>query len=128
MKKVSFGLSIVLTAIGLGLLFVGAAFGHPRVETSNIADGAVFNLTQVPGQITLTFNEEIDPKRSVVYVVRLQGRRIADNGNLFIEENQMTIGVNALDAGVYQIRWIAVTPDDAGFSEGTITFAVHFDS
>jgi methionine-rich copper-binding protein CopC len=126
-KRLSVCLSIALAVVGLGLLLAGSAFGHPRVQESNIADGAVFKLGFAPGLLTLVFNEEIDHKRSVVYVVRLQGRRIVDNGDLFVSENEMKISMNVLDQGVYQVRWIAISPDDAGFSEGTITFAVHFE-
>ena len=74
-----------MAAFGV-LLLVALAFGHPGVQQSNIADGAVFNLAHVPGSVTLAFSE-----------------------------------------GIYQIFWIAISPDDAGFSQGTITFAVHFN-
>ncbi len=116
----------ILAVVGAALLIGTLGVAHPSVTESNIVNGQVFNISEVPGEVVLTFNEEIDPHRSVIYVVRLQGRRIVDNSDLFVEGNVMKIGMNALDEGVYQIRWIAITPDDAGFSESTITFAVHF--
>lgn len=125
-RRVKFGLSVVLAVVGGGLWLAGVAFGHAEVVSSTVPQGTVFALAEVPGQVTLTFSEELDRKRSALYVVKLGEDVLVDNGDLFVEENQMTIGLRALDEGVYQVRWIAVTPDDGGFREGTITFAVHF--
>ena len=118
--------AIVMSIFGVGLLVGSLVDAHTSVIESNIVNGQVFSIAHVPGEVVLTFNEEIDPLRSVIYVVKLQGRQIVDNGDLFVEENLMKISMNALDEGVYQIHWIAITPDDAGFSENTITFSVHF--
>lgn len=127
MKKLGILSAIMLAVCGVGLLLTNSAFGHASLDKSSIANGSVFGLSQAPGQITLTFDEEIDHKRSTMYVIRLGHDELVDNGNLSIEENQMKIGVNVLDEGVYQVRWIVITPDDAGYREGTITFAVHFE-
>lgn len=125
-KKINFLLSVILAATGVSFWLGGLAFGHAELVSSTVPQGAVFALTEVPGQITLTFSEELDRKRSTLYVVKLGEDVVVDDGDLFVEENRMIIGMKALDEGVYQVRWIAVSPDDAGFREGTITFAVHF--
>ncbi|MBI1729046.1 copper resistance protein CopC [Candidatus Acetothermia bacterium] len=125
MKKFAIFSAVSMAALAVYML-VSIAFAHSALETSNIADGQVFSLATVPGEVHLNFTEEIDPHRSAVYVVKVHGSQLVDKGDTVIDGSSMKISMNALDEGVYQITWISVTPDDAGFKSGTITFSVHF--
>jgi len=115
---------LALIALVGGLLITQFAFGHAELMKANIADGAVFSLTQVPGQVVLNFGEDLDTKRSSIYVVKLGEDILVDRGDLSVQGSQMAISLNALQTGVYQIHWVSITPDDGGFRSGTITFSV----
>jgi len=123
MKVAVATVGIVVVGFTMGLLKGGLAFGHANLVESNVKNGQVFSLADVPGQIKLKFSEHLS-KRSTLYVVKLGEDVIADKGDLAIEEETMTISVSVLKTGVYQIRWIAVDEEEAGFREGTITFSV----
>lgn len=124
MKVTVVTVGIVLVGVAIGLLTGSLAFGHANLIESNVKNGQVFSLSDAPGQITLKFSEHLDKKRSTLYVVKVGDDVIADKGDLVIEEETMTISVSVLKTGVYQIRWIAVDEEEAGFREGTITFSV----
>lgn len=124
MKVAVATLGIVVVGAVIGLLTGSLAFGHANLVESNVKNGQVFSLADAPGQIKLKFSEHLDKKRSTLYVVKVGEDVIADKGDLVIEEETMTITINILETGVYQIRWIAVDEEEAGFREGTITFSV----
>lgn len=124
MKVAVVTMGIVLVGVAIGLLTGSLAFGHADLIEANVKDGQVFSEGDMPGQIKLKFSEHLDKKRSTLYVVKLGEDVIADKGDLVIEEETMTISISVLKTGVYQIRWIAVAEEDAGFREGTITFSV----
>ena len=115
---------LALVAVGATFLVAPLVFGHPELQMSSIPNGAVLSLAQVPGKVTLTFSEGLDTKRSVLYVVKTGEDILVDRGDLFINDTTMAISLNALQTGVYEIHWIAISADDAGYRDGTISFAV----
>jgi methionine-rich copper-binding protein CopC len=123
-KPFIFSAVLALIAAGASLLVAPLVFGHPELQNSSLSNGAVLSLAQVPGKVTLTFSEGLDPKRSVLYVVQAGPDILVDQGDLFINGTTMAISLNALQTGIYQIHWIAISSDDAGYREGILTFAV----
>src|SRR5574337_1575276 len=115
---------LALIAVGASLIVAPLVFGHSELQMSSIPNGAVLSLAQVPGKVTLTFSEGLDTKRSAMYIVKAGEDILVDRGDLFIKDTTMAISLNALQTGVYQIHWMAIRADDAGYREGSITFAV----
>jgi methionine-rich copper-binding protein CopC len=116
---------IVLSTIGVVALWAGfLVFAHPRLQESNIPAGTVLNAADAPTRLELGFNEGIDTKRSIVYVYKNGPNSVVDLGDVQVKEGKLSVGLKALTAGVYIVRWIAISPDDAGYSEGTFSFAV----
>jgi methionine-rich copper-binding protein CopC len=122
----------ILTLVGT-IIAIGAvsgvltgiiAFGHAELIESNIKNGQVFNLNDVPPQVQLKFSEHLDKKRSAIYVIQIGPNSLADQGDLTVSEDQMVISISGLKPGIYQIRWIAVAEEDAGVTEGTIIFSI----
>lgn len=124
MKVAAATIGIVVAGVAIGLLTGSLVFGHANLVESNVKNGQVFSLADVPGQIRLKFSEHLDKKRSTMYVVKVGEDIIVDKGDLVIDEETMAISVSVLKTGVYQIRWIAVDEEEAGFREGVITFSV----
>jgi methionine-rich copper-binding protein CopC len=127
--KLSNRIKAIATLAVLGVIALWAGnnmmvFGHARLESSNIASGATLAASDVPARLVLTFNEAIDTKRSAIYVFKVGPDSLADQGDVKVEDKVLSVGLKALDQGVYQIRWVALTPEDSGYREGTIHFAV----
>ncbi|MEM4414319.1 MAG: copper resistance protein CopC [Candidatus Caldarchaeum sp.] len=123
-RVTAFTIAIIGVGAAIGVLTGIVAFGHAELIESNIKNGQVFTVSDAPEQIQLKFSEHLDKKRSVVYIVLLGPNTIADQGNLAVNEEQMTISLKERKPGIYQIRWIAVAEEDAGLSEGTIIFSI----
>lgn len=116
--------AILGIGVAVGVLTGIVALGHAELVESNIKNGQVFALSDAPTQVQLTFSEHLDAKRSTIYVVLLGPNALADQGDLIVNREQMTISLQERKPGIYQIRWIAVAEEDAGVSEGTITFSI----
>nr|BAL52999.1 copper resistance protein CopC [uncultured Acetothermia bacterium]BAL60171.1 copper resistance protein CopC [Candidatus Acetothermum autotrophicum] len=123
-KVVALGGAILGIGVAVGVLTGIVAWGHAELVESNIKNGQVFALGDAPTQVQLTFSEHLNAQRSAIYVVLLGPNTLADQGDLTVKEEQMTISLQERKPGIYQIRWIAVAEEDAGVSEGTITFSI----
>ncbi len=115
----------IIAAIGIFVPWAGLVWGHPRVTASNIANGAVLAAADLPESVQVQFNEEIDHKRSSIYVYRMGSDSLVDLGDVRVSQDTLSVSLRpSLGSGVYQIRWIAISPEDAGYREDTITFSV----
>ncbi len=133
MKRVfiwSIALLLIVGAWGLNEM----AFGHASLVTadSNIQPGQVLNADHVPAVITLTFSEELVSERSAIWVLNITDAAdfIVDTGTAGVDldnadRNTLTAELpETLKPGLYKIKWVAITLDDAGFREGELLFVV----
>jgi plastocyanin/methionine-rich copper-binding protein CopC len=115
------GLAMLLASISSA---PGVALAHARVASSTPANGA----TVQPGltDIIVNFSEDISVDQSTAQLVNeannavLQSTASVDRAN----RKKMTIKTAPLAAGKYQVKWTAVTEDDNGITNGTISFTV----
>jgi len=130
----------VFTWSVVALLFVASAwslneqaFGHASLLTadSNIQPGQVLGADQVPAVVTLTFNEELLPERSAIWVLNVTDAldEIVDMGKAGVDldnadRTTLIAELPTLSPGLYQIKWVAITASDAGFREGSVLFSV----
>jgi len=107
-------------------------YGHASLLTtdSNIQPGQVLNAEQVPAMVTLTFSEEL-AERSAIWVLNVTNAldEIVDTGKAGLDldnadRNTLTAELPTLSPGLYQIKWVAITANDLGFSEGAVLFSV----
>ncbi|MCX8103039.1 MAG: copper resistance protein CopC [Candidatus Bipolaricaulota bacterium] len=125
---------VISTFIGLVSedLFV---FGHAKFVGSNIENGKVYRVSELPDRLELTFEGELTP-RSHVYVFTVSGTLLVDKGDVKIEKEHghghghgksklsVALDKEKLTAGLYQVRWIAVDAEHNAFVEGGFVFAV----
>jgi len=74
-----------------------------------------------PGQVTLYFTQQLEPKFSGAEVRNASGARV-DRGKS-ISGNVMRIGVGALPAGAYTVTWHALSVD-THTTQGSFNFRV----
>ena len=72
--------------------------------------------------MTLTFTQNLEPAFSSVEVTDASGTRV-DQGKATISGNTMQIGLKALGAGTYRVRWHALSVD-THTTEGSFAFHV----
>jgi hypothetical protein len=119
-----------LALAGLALLLALGLFAGPRpasahadVESSSPAAGSTVDAGLT--SITITFNEEISVDSSTAQLDGPSGAvagatASVDRANRAL----MTITTPPLSAGAYTVRWTAVTEDDNGTTNGTLSFTV----
>lgn len=119
---------LVPLILALALLLAGPrlASAHAKLVSSTPADGAQIALTEAPTAVTLTFNEEVAKDVTTIAVTGADGASVTTGAAAvnFDNPKMVTVGLKALSPGPYTIKWHAVTPDDNGQSDGTVTFMI----
>lgn len=101
----------------------GLAFAHAEPTNSTPANAA----TVVPGltQVIINFSEDISVDQSYAQLFEAGGGVSGVEANVDRANRKlMTIQTPALTPGKYTVKWHAVTEDDNGISDGTISFTV----
>jgi methionine-rich copper-binding protein CopC len=96
------------------------AFGHAKLLGTSPADGT--QLEAAPTELTLKFDE---PVQLAVLKLSAAGKDIPlayDRGAA--AQPQVTVVLPVLAAGIYQVRWSALTADDGHVVRGTFSFIV----
>jgi methionine-rich copper-binding protein CopC len=75
-----------------------------------------------PHEVALTFTQNLEPAFSSVEVTDSSGARV-DQGKAAVSGNTMQIGLKAIGAGTYRVRWHALSVDTHS-TEGSFTFHV----
>lgn len=120
MKRILLGLALLLA------LLPSVASAHATLVSSDPADGASIPLASAPTQMTLTFSEEVAKDVTTVQVNGPAGAAMADGAATVDFDNPklVTVKLKALTAGTYTAKWHAVTADDNGQTDGTVTFTI----
>jgi copper resistance protein C len=126
-RRITISLTLALL---LSLALFSVVSAHAKLVSSDPAAGA--KLTAAPSKITLVFSEEISDKES-------------DSNFTVTDEQGASVGTGKLDTndldhktlsgtlkaglgdGIYTVKWMTLTPDDNGKSEGSFTFGVNKD-
>lgn len=120
--------SLLLYAVALVAafgLFAGphAASAHAEIKSSSPAAGATVDAGIT--SISITFDEDVSVDASTAQLDG-PGGTVAGATAAVDRANRalMTITTPPLSAGTYTVRWTAVTEDDNGTANGTLSFTV----
>jgi copper resistance protein C len=108
--------------LGLFLVTLGfstAAHAHAFLDHASPGVGSTFASS--PGQVTLYFTQQLEPKFSGAEVRNASGARV-DKGKS-ISGNVMRISVGALPAGPYTVTWHVLSVD-THTTQGSFSFHV----
>jgi methionine-rich copper-binding protein CopC len=114
----------VALVLALGLFAAPrSASAHAEVESSSPAAGATVDAGIT--SISITFDEEVSVDASTAQLEG-PGGAVAGATAAVDRANRtlMTITTAPLSAGTYTLRWTAVTEDDNGTANGTLSFTV----
>lgn len=114
---------VVAAAITAATLASPCASAHASLKSSTPEAGAT--LAAPPREITLTFNEKIEPAFSSMTVADVQGKSMtADKAKVDATNPAMLrLAVPALPAGAYTVNW-AVAGHDGHRRKGDFKFTV----
>jgi copper resistance protein C len=108
-----------LIALVLPLVIASAAEAHAMLDHASPAVGST--VARSPGQVTLTFTQQLEPKFSGAEVRSASGARV-DQGKS-VSGNVMRIRVKALAPGTYRVNWHALSVD-THTTQGSFNFRV----
>jgi copper resistance protein C len=115
-------LTILLASALLGFASV-PAFAHAHLVKAEPAVGGT--LHDPPSEVTLRFNEKLEPKFSSIVVRDSAGKQV-DKGDAVVDKaDRMIIRVPLppLEPGVYKVEWHAMSADTHKVN-GDFTFKV----
>lgn len=114
---------MVIAAMAAATLASPFAAAHASLKNSNPAAGATVNAS--PNEVTLTFNEKIEPAFSSITVADSQGKNVApDKAKVdAINPAILHLAVPPLASGTYTVNW-AVAGHDGHRRKGDFKFSV----
>jgi methionine-rich copper-binding protein CopC len=110
--------NIVLLLLSI-LGYATMAQAHAMLDHASPAVGST--VASSPGQVTLYFTEQLEPKFSGAEVRNSSGARV-DQGKS-ISGNVMRLGVRALPPGSYSVTWHVLSVDTHK-TQGSFSFRV----
>jgi copper resistance protein C len=113
----------ILLASALLSLASAPAFAHAHLVKAQPAAGGTMH--EAPSEVTLRFNEKLEPKFSSIVVRDAAGKQV-DKGDAAVDNtDRMVIRVPLppLEPGVYKVEWRAMSADTHKIN-GDFTFKV----
>jgi copper resistance protein C len=115
MRKLIVIVSLLLTALG-----TTGARAHAFLDHASPLVGST--VPAAPHELTLSFTQNLEAAFSTVEVFDANGGRV-DQGKASISGNTMRVGLKALPAGTYRVRWHVLSVD-THTTQGSFTFHV----
>ncbi|HEY8180425.1 MAG TPA: copper resistance CopC family protein [Candidatus Limnocylindria bacterium] len=119
------GLLAALRAMAIAAMAMAAmaapAAAHAFPASSNPAPGE--NLDTAPAEVSITFDEEVDPDGSS-FRVKDEGGTVVGEGTVDLtvaDRNVLRGGVDVTDPGLYEVTWTALSID-GDTTHGSFTF------
>lgn len=125
--------AILLAAVGLGVLIASLVMAHPRLKVVDPTSPKPGELLKAPpSEVRLAFllggNETgLDPNQSFFWVIKEDSLSVIALGKVDQSapgRDIMVAKLPKLEAGVYLVKWVAISTPDSGFAEGSYSFAV----
>jgi len=115
-------LVVAVVAIAASMvLSASPAYAHATLVQSDPADGSV--LDEVPGSVTLTFNESVSADSSAVELVDVDGNNhpaeIVGHG---AGDESLVVVFGTVPDGLYSLRWTAFSASDGHITKGMIVW------
>jgi methionine-rich copper-binding protein CopC len=117
----------VLLAIAALLVFPALAAAHAHLESTDPEAGA--NLDEPPTEVTVTFDDELQPDGSGFTVADADGNEVGDGSlDLDVAERNVLRGeVSITDPGLYTVSW-EIVAEDGHPDSGEFTFGYRADA
>jgi len=116
MRIIILALSAILASVP------GGAFGHAVLDHATPKVGST--VAPAPKEVVLWFTQKLEPAFSSIEVRNAQGATVtAGKATVGGDRTQMRVGLKALPAGTYNVKW-RVLSVDTHRTEGDFSFRV----
>jgi methionine-rich copper-binding protein CopC len=91
---------------------VANAFAHAELKSSVPEKDAM--VKTAPTEVSITFDEEVNPKLSLIVVEDAKGQHVDKSDSHLVggDAKHLSVDLNPLPAGTYQVIWTSVAADD----------------
>ena len=113
--------ALLLAAAVSVLVMPLPVLGHAAFVSATPGPGDV--VTQPVTEITLSFNQNLDPSRTSVELRDPSGARVARGGEQ-TGKREWRLPVPALEPGTYQVRWTTFSAEDGELARDRYSFTV----
>ncbi len=131
MRKIGFALLLVLAVCLTPASYIRVAVGHADYDRAEPAADSVVDVA--PTQVRIWFTQEVFRRQGAnsIEVARADGTRIDLNDTAIDDDDRKLMTVSLapdLAAGVYTVRWRALSAEDGHEGEGEFRFTIETDS
>jgi methionine-rich copper-binding protein CopC len=94
------------------MALISNAFAHAELKSSVPERDAT--VKTAPSEVSIEFDEEVNPKLSSIVVEDTKGQQV-DKGDSHLvggDAKHLSVDLNPLPAGTYQVIWTSVAADD----------------
>lgn len=126
----TYGVALLVALAGMLFLLTNSSTAHPNLRSNEASPTPGALLSSPPSQVRLAFSVEsggLIPEQSFFWVVKDQSRSVVALGTVDLnapDRDVMVATLPSLERGVYFVKWVAISHNDQGFSEGSFSFAV----
>jgi len=115
---------MVPIVVGFLGLAAGKAFGHAELMASVPQKNAV--LKTAPTEVAIDFSEELNATLSRIVVNDAKGQQV-DKSDSHVDPSDakhLSVDLNPVGAGTYQVTWTSVSADDGHKESGKFKFTI----
>ena len=132
MNRFRIALAFVVLVAGVGLIVANFGTAHPEFSAENASPMPDEVRSASPEEVRIVFPEGaeggIDAVRSAMWVIRVQGDTVVAFGGVDLDTAdriEMFAPIEEpLEPGLYMVKWVGISINDDGFSEGDYRFAI----
>lgn len=125
---------ILITGIFSFLVVLGIlnssinVFGHANPVLYNPTSNSIFQLDQLPTNITILYSERPEPKVSYIHVLNPFNERVDNNDFKIVGQDEkgatVTLDSPKLSDDTYTVSWLVLSKDDGHITKGSYVFTI----
>lgn len=118
----------------LSFLIVGVlnssinVFGHANPVLYNPTSNSIFQLDQLPTNITILYSERPEPKVSYIHVLNPFNERVDNNDFKIVGQDEkgatVTLDSPKFSDDTYTVSWLVLSKDDGHITKGSYVFTI----
>lgn len=103
-------------------------FGHANPVLYNPTSNSIFQLDQLPTNITILYSERPEPKVSYIHVLNPFNERVDNNDFKIVGQDEkgatVTLDSPKLSDDTYTVSWLVLSKDDGHITKGSYVFTI----
>jgi copper resistance protein C len=106
------------------LVLVAGVPAAAHAEFVSACPGPDDVISQLPSELVATFSQDLSPDRTSIELRDASGQTLARGGKDPAAARLQRLTLPALGPGIYEVRWVSFSAEDAELDRGTYTFTI----